>query len=82
MRKLLLPVVWFVYLIHSIVYMLVTQIRGMFLKNAMVSKVSCDITGPITTDIIEKPASVNNTSHCHLLRQNSPYLLNDPCIYN
>ena len=37
--------------------------------------------GPITIDFFEKGASVNSASYCQLLRQNSPYLLNDLHIY-
>ena len=39
-----------------------------------------NMIGPITIDFLEKGATVNNISYCQLLRQNSPYLLNDPCI--
>ena len=35
----------------------------------------------ITIEFFEKGATVNNASYCQLLRQNSTYLLNDPCIY-
>ena len=36
---------------------------------------------PITIDFREKAATVNSTSYCQLLRQNSPYLLNDLHAY-
>ena len=35
--------------------------------------------GPITIDFFEKDATVNSASTYQLLRQNSPYLLNDSC---
>ena len=33
--------------------------------------------GPIAIDFLEKGAPVNSTFFCQLLRQNSPYLMND-----
>ena len=39
-----------------------------------------DIKEPITIDFFEKGSIINSTSNCQLLRQNSPYSLNDPCI--
>ena len=34
--------------------------------------------GAFTIDFLEKGATVNNTSYCQLLKQNSPNLVNDP----
>ena len=39
-----------------------------------------DIKEAITIDFFEKGAAVNSASYCQLLKQNSPYLLNDPRI--
>ena len=39
-----------------------------------------DMNGPISIDYIEKGATVNSTSYYPLFRQNSSYLLKDPCI--
>ena len=40
-----------------------------------------DMKGPITIDLLEKGAGVNNSSYCQLLRRNSPYLLTYIYIY-
>ena len=37
---------------------------------------------PIAIDFLEKGATVNSVSDCQLLKENSPYLLNDPHILN
>ena len=41
-----------------------------------------DLKEPTTIDFLEKAATVNNAFYCQLLGQNSPYLLNDLCIYS
>ena len=41
-----------------------------------------DMRKPLIVDFLKKGAVVKNTSYCQLLRQNSLYLLNDPCLYN
>ena len=43
-------------------------------------RVFWDMKRPITIDFLEKRATVNSISYCHLLRQYSPSLLNDPCV--
>ena len=40
-----------------------------------------DIKRPITFDLLEKIRTANSASFCQPLRQNSPYLLNDPSLY-
>ena len=37
--------------------------------------------GPITLNFLKKDATLNSPSYCLLHRQNSPYLLNKPCMY-
>ena len=36
---------------------------------------------PMIIDFFEKDATVNSTSYCQLIRQNSPYLLKYPLIF-
>ena len=43
--------------------------------------VLCDRKRPTTIDFLEKTETVNTASHYQLLRQYSPYLLNDPHIF-
>ena len=44
------------------------------------AKVFHDMKGPISIDFLEIDASVNSASYWKLLKQYSPYLLNDCCI--
>ena len=39
-----------------------------------------DMKEPITIDFLEKGATVNIGSNCQIRRQDSPYLLKEPCI--
>ena len=39
-----------------------------------------DMKEPITIDFLENDASINSACYCQLFWQNSPYLLNSPCI--
>ena len=48
-------------------------------KEAMLT-VFCNMKGSIAISFLEKSATVNTASNCFFLKQNSPYLLNDPCI--
>ena len=41
----------------------------------------CDMKETTTIDFIEKSRTFNSTSYCHLLKQFSPYLLNEPHIH-
>ena len=45
-----------------------------------VKKVMLIVFWDITVDFLEKGATVNSASYCQLLKQISPYLLNDHCI--
>ena len=47
-------------------------------KEKVLGTVKKDIRGPITNKFLEKDSTVNSASYCQVLRQNSPYLLNDP----
>ena len=40
-----------------------------------------DIKGHIIINFLEKSTMVNSGSYCQLLRQKSPYSLNDPLVY-
>ena len=42
-----------------------------------------DMKGPIATDLLAKTITLNNSFfYCQLLKQNLPYSLNKPHIYN
>ena len=40
-----------------------------------------DMKGLYTDDFCEKDTTVNSSYYCQLIRQNSPYLLNNPCTH-
>ena len=61
----------------------VKKFRAQLSVNKVMLTVFWDMKGPIKIDFLEKDTIVNSPSFCQLLRQNSPFLLNDPrMIYN
>ena len=72
-------------IVHGMETHWLSLVKKKFLAQSSVKKVILTffwvIEGPMTIDLLEKDASVNNTFYCQLCRQYLPYLLNDPYIY-
>ena len=56
------------------------KFRTQWSVKKMMLTVFWDMKGPIISDFLEKGTTVNSAFVCLLLRQHSPYLLNDPSL--
>ena len=57
------------------------KVMGIAVSKKIILRVFGDMKGPITTDFLKICGTLNNAFYCKLLKQNSPHLLNDPCMY-